>query len=389
MPLDIRRQMLTEKFKLSISRFSDHPLLSQISNCWQFEYMKEKKCNKPFGFRTTETLSNEIEHQTPTAFPPWKLIIPSISFELKEYFNKTDSPHYMLQCSEELIRTKWHTELHIYTDGSLIPQKDIASAAIWVPAFSYKQFKRLAHATSSMKPELAAIILALTWIDQLDLYTGAVIFSDSLSGLMAIKNAKDDNFINEILTLITHLKLKNIIVSFEWVPAHCGLKHNETVDYYAKLGLSSQIQIFNKPTFLEEKDKIIQKANKVWQQRWQDSNYFLKLFQPLVSTKFSISLTRREEKIIHRLRIGIMGLHEDLHKLGLHENGKCNLCPEIENVEHYLISCPQYIIPRAMLLAETNISESYLIMTLLKSPLPKIQRALIRFVHRTKRFVLL
>ena len=295
----------------------------------------------------------------------------------------------MLQCSEELIRTKWHTELHIYTDGSLIPQKDIASAAIWVPAFSYKQFKRLAHATSSMKPELAAIILALTWIDQLDLYTGAVIFSDSLSGLMAIKNAKDDNFINEVLTLITFLRFKNIIVSFEWIPAHCGLKHNETVGYYAKLGLSSQIQIFNKPTFLEEKDKIIQKANKVWQQRWQDSHYFLKQFQPLVSTKFSISLTRREENIIHRLRIGIMGLHEDLNKLGLHENGKCNFCPEIENVEHYLISCPQYIIPRAMLLAETNISESYLIMTLLKSPLPKIQRALIRFVHRTKRFLLL
>ena len=45
-----------------------------------------------------------------------------------------------------------------------------------------------------------------TWIDQLDLYTEAVIFSDSLSGLMAIKNANDINFVNEILTLITHLQ---------------------------------------------------------------------------------------------------------------------------------------------------------------------------------------
>ena len=87
-------------------------------------------------------------------------------------------------------------------------KKDIASAAFWVPAFSYKQFKRLAHASSSMKPELAAIVLALTWIDQLNLYTGAVILSDSLSSLMAIKNGKDINFVNEILTLITHLKYK-------------------------------------------------------------------------------------------------------------------------------------------------------------------------------------
>ena len=113
-----------------------------------------------------------------------------------------------------------------------------------------------------MKPELAAIVLALTWIDQLDLYTGAVIFSDSLSSLIAIRNAKDINFVTEILTLITHLRYKNINVHFEWVPAHCGLKHNETVDYFAKLGLTSQIQIFNKPTFLEEKENIIQKTNK-------------------------------------------------------------------------------------------------------------------------------
>ena len=387
MPLDLRRQMLSEKLKLSVSRFPNHPLLPQISNCWQFEYMKTKRNNKPFGYRTIETISNEIELQTPPALPPWKVIIPSVSFELNKCFNKTDSPHYMLQLSEELIRTKWHTELHIYTDGSLVPQKDIAAAAFWVPAFSYKQYKRLAHASSSMKPELAAIVLALTWLDQPNLYTGAVILSDSLSSLMAIKNAKDINFVNEILTLITHLKYKNINVSFEWIPAHCGLKHNETVDFYAKLGLSSQIQINNKTTFPEEKEKINQKANTVWQQRWQESHYALKQIQPIVPSKFSISLSRREEKIIHRLRIGIMGLHEDLHKLGLHENGNCDLCSETETIEHYLTSCPKYIIQRAMLLSETNTFESHLIMTLLKSPLPKIQRALVRFVHRTKRFI--
>ena len=208
-----------------------------------------------------------------------------------------------------------------------------------------------------------------------------------MSSLIAIRNAKDINFVTEILTLITHLRYKNINVHFEWVPAHCGLKHNETVDYFAKLGLTSQIQICNKPTFLEEKEKIIQNTNKVWLQRWQDSHYFLKQIQPIVPTKVSISLTRREEKIIHRLRIGIIGLHEDLHKLGLHKNGNCDLCSEVESIDHYLTSCPQYIIPRAMLLSETNILESHLIMTLLKSPLPKIQRALIRYVHRTKRFV--
>ena len=105
-----------------------------------------------------------------------------------------------------------------------------------------------------MKAELAAIALAIMWLNQLDLYTGAVIFSDSLSGLLAIKNAKEDSFVNEILIQITHLAYKNIQVYFEWIPAHCGLRHNEAVDYYAKAGLSGPIEIFNKPSFIEEKN---------------------------------------------------------------------------------------------------------------------------------------
>ena len=87
----------------------------------------------------------------------------------------------------------------MYTDGSLEPNKKLAAAAFWVPALKYKQYKRLAHASSSMKTELAAIALALIWIKQLHLYTGAVIFSDSLSGLTAIQNAKEDNFIDEMI----------------------------------------------------------------------------------------------------------------------------------------------------------------------------------------------
>ena len=46
--------------------------------------------------------------------------------------------------------------------------------------------------TSVYRAELAAIILALNWIDQLPaLHTGAVILSDSLSALQCIKLQKE------------------------------------------------------------------------------------------------------------------------------------------------------------------------------------------------------
>ena len=264
---------------------------------------------------------------------------------------------------------------------------NVAAAAFWVPTFNIKQYKRLTYAASSMKAELAAIILALTWIDQLvDLHTGVVIFTDSLSGLMAIQNLKNDNFVDEIWTQITHLSYKNIHVSFEWIPAHCGLQHNETVDYYAKMALSCRIEIVNKKTFHSEKMKIIQKINKIWQEEWQESNTPLRQIQPTVPPNYQLALTRQEETIIHRLRVGIIGLNEELFKLGRHESGHCNNCQEMETMEHFLTSCPHYIIPRSMLLTETDLMETDSFMTtLLKSKSPYIQRALIRFIHRTNR----
>ena len=102
---------------------------------------------------------------------------------------------------------------------------------------------------------------------------------------------------------------------------------------------------------------------------------------------YFINTCRQEEKIIHRLCLGIVGLNEDLYRLGLHDTGHCSTCPEPETVQHLLTACPSYIIPRAMLITETNLLKMHQLMILLKSPITYIQRALIRYVHRTKRFV--
>ena len=127
------------------------------------------------------------------------------------------------------------------------------------------------------------------------------------------------------------------------------------------------------------------KLSEKWQTRWLESHSPLKEFLPKVYSKFAISLLRKEEKIIHRLRTGIMGLNVDQNKMGRHENGHCNHCPEAETVEHLLVTCPQYTIPRAMLMAETNLTIPCLIPTLLKSQNPKTQRALVRYINRTNR----
>ena len=188
-PLDLRRQQLALKYKHSIEQQPKHPVFPSLQPCWQYQYMKGKQCNKPFGYRTENSNKHlSVEKLKPLNFPPWLLTEPVISIELASQINKSDNPLLLQQRSLEIINTKWFSQLHIFTDGSKLPKEGRCSAAFYVPYFACKQSKRLSDGTSSYRAELAGIMLALNWLHQLDtLYVGSVIFSDSLSALVAIR----------------------------------------------------------------------------------------------------------------------------------------------------------------------------------------------------------
>ena len=137
----------------------------------------------------------------------------------------------------------------------------------------------------------------------------------------------------------------------------------------------------------EMKQRIEQNTYIMWQQRWQQSNSLLRSIQLAVKFELNVPLNRYDEKIYHRLRLGILGLNYDLYRLGLHENGLCNYCSEMETVSHLLLRCPIYIIERAMLMVEANVKDLDQIVPLLKSPRPDVQRALVRFIYRTRRLM--
>ena len=98
-----------------------------------------------------------------------------MSIELSEKVNKHENPSYLRQRSLELFSNKWPIQLHIYTDGSKVPNFGISSASFYVPAFSFQQAK-LADHTSSFRAELAAIVLALNWLENINVYVGHCYF---------------------------------------------------------------------------------------------------------------------------------------------------------------------------------------------------------------------
>ncbi|XP_030839764.1 uncharacterized protein LOC115923421 [Strongylocentrotus purpuratus] len=386
MPLDLRRQMLADRFRQKIEMHRDHPVILNVKPSWQMELLKLQKNNKPFGCRTELMKHCTIEPYTIPSFPPWKINAPKVSIELSEIVNKHENPSYLRQRSLELISTKWPIQLHIYTDGSKVPSFGISSASFYVPAFSFQQAKRLADHTSSFRAELAAIVLALNWLENINVYVGIVIFCDSVSALLAIKDEKDITFVTEIITLSTKLSYQGKHIHLEWIPSHCGVHGNEMADFYAKSALQNNIEICNKLSFSEIKSIITSKYIKLWQDRWNNSDRSLRHILPTVNQPYECKLNRFEESILHRLRIGVIGLNLDLFRLNIHSTGHCNNCiGRTETVNHFLTECPKYIIERAMLLVETDLTHPQEIMTLLKLSEIVKQKAIVRFVLRTKR----
>ena len=274
-PLDLRRKYLTDKFRKKIEMHTDHPLLPNIKPCWQFNLSKLQKNNKPFGVRA-ENVNLPIEPNKPEGTPPWLFQSPNVSVELTKELNKNEIPAYQYQKSLELINSKWSNQFHIYTDGSKVPNTGICAASFYAPAFHYYQSKRLNDNTSCFRAELAAIILALYWIQSINVYVGTVIFSDSLSSLVAITEQKEISFVTEILTLTTNLKYQGKDVYFEWIPSHCGINGNEMADMYAKKALEKNMEINNKLSLSEIKHVILKKYIMEWQNRWNGAYHYLK-----------------------------------------------------------------------------------------------------------------
>ena len=395
MPLDLRRKMLSLKFRILMEKDETHSLYKNLKDCWQYHY-SHNKIRPSFGQRTKHTENIDLfEPSEPNLckkfpFPPWKFHAPNISLELTSKISKKDHPSLLLQLSLEMINTKWSNYMHAYTDGSKFPDTGRTTAAFHIPYYGKTEAKRLQNHISIYRAELISILLLLTWVNNqnIQLYTGIVIFSDSLSALQALNNTKDENTIKEILFLSTQLFYKGINIHLEWIPSHCGIKGNESVDQAAKNALQN-IQIDIPVRLNKQEIKSILKKQYVneWQIRWNESTSFLQYIHKKVSKPYECKIVNRKNEItLYRLRSGNLGLNCNLQKIGKHETGLCPICKVPETTQHFLSECTQYIIPRSMLLTDTNTNDPNNIILLLSSESSSDQKALVEFVYRSQRF---
>jgi hypothetical protein len=187
-----------------------------------------------------------------------------------------------------------------------------------------------------------AILLALQMIESVN-HKKFVILPDSISCLQAIHSQKlASPFICEILEKIGIL-LAAKQIKFCWLPSHIGIKGNESADAAAKAALAlPQISNYRLP-YSDFKPHVNKYLHNVWQNQWNQAalNKLNTVKPTLGETKLNNINSRRDEVVMHRVRIGHCFLTH-CYLLRKEPAPECPHCQCLLSVKHLLLDCPLY-----------------------------------------------
>ena len=239
-----------------------------------------KRAQNIHYLQTIASYTQDVFDNTELFVTENKFIQPIPSWELKQAkfdifhsnIRKEDNIHLLACETREHLNKEYYNYLKIFTDGSLCDSGDTGAGFV-IPALNITKSYYLGKDHSIFTAELIAILMALNTINSMPKqFISIAICVDSQSVLQSLKNNNPNErpeIIFEIQYNINTLINKGTIVTFCWVPSHCGLKYNEWADQAAKQGAknvySTEINLIyslrEKYHILEQKFKKPLKSN--------------------------------------------------------------------------------------------------------------------------------
>ena len=250
--------------------------------------------------------------RTPT-FPPGTHDYDPKRHDLIEGVSKCMISRQEAQAKFNEFREAQGSHDEVYTDGSKMNERVGAAAVInrylQNGETTYLQLStRLPDNSTIFAAEATAISLALNFYQHMSPVHDVVVYSDSMSCLQAIEGEDTENpFICHIMNLLWSFSNKGTRVRFCWVPSHCGIDGNERADQLAKATLDQYIDPLANVHYRDMKPLANSYIQKLVQTKWDVAVHGSDLYlgKPTVGPpkKFQ-HLTRTEEVVINRLRIG-------------------------------------------------------------------------------------
>lgn len=333
---------------IRVSRYLDRPGLPRPYAVRVSVYAQELR------YKIPETHSRRI-----SPFPPWDPPTVHIDLDMMENSkNKSNTPPtYYRNKHDSIVEKKYSNHVQLFTDGSIINNQRGCSVIFEEAELTFK----LPSAFSIFSCELFAIDQALTILDNSHI-DKAVIFTDSMSALVALQNGNATNTrLQTIQQKIVDIQASGREVVLSWVPSHVGISGNEKADSAAKrapfTGLSSSIVT---PLGQQElKKEIYQAAMSVWNETWQTSEISkLHSIRDNIYDKQPMMNNRRDQSVMTRLRIG----HSNLTHCYLFDHSQkpyCQVCNVEISIEHLIAWCPSHQQTRASLGLPTSFKQCF------------------------------
>ena len=218
-PLDMRRTRLSLQYGVKLMSNEVNPAYSAV---FQPDivatYEAKERAIKPFGLRIERHLdgvgfhTHVIVPYTVMKTPPWKLIVPTVCFDLCKYKKIDNDPTlYRLHYSELLESFTDYT--HIFTDGS--KDGDKTAAAFICQSFEFS--KRLPDKASIFTAELEAIVSDLRYI-KITTKNNKFVVLVTKSALQALLSKWDHPTVQTIMRFLVFLHTVHKTVIFVGYP---------------------------------------------------------------------------------------------------------------------------------------------------------------------------
>ncbi|GBN15389.1 hypothetical protein AVEN_233919-1 [Araneus ventricosus] len=336
--LELRRHRLSLSYFYKIKSDESHPQHYKVINPIFGSLFSVRLSFTPtFGFRIGEILKYfEIEDFPMVSNiedpPPWKETQLAFIDDFLHFFKPGTSDNVFQQHFYN-HRQCYSDYVPIYTDGSK-SDNHVGSAAVF-PDFTIAE--TLHPFCSVYTSELYAIYLGLLKISTLN-FKKAVIYTDSRSGINALRRAKHTNHPLVMQCLHLHHTLKKTKIKYCWIPGHVGIPGNERADKAAKSTNASR------ETFVPLADALQAvklSQHRIWQRIWDgQSNNKLYKIQPSIKGFGNLTI-RKLDVILTRLKVGHTFLTHR-HLLYSDPAPICNGCNCILSVEHILCQCKDF-----------------------------------------------
>ena len=361
LPPDLRRQKLTLQFITKLKSNPSNPAYKcvfQPSYALLFE--ARPSVIPSLGVRVKQHLSDseislDLVAQTAISpIPPWMLQPPEFIFDLHLIGSKSETPSYVFHTGLNQILSNFDGFTRLYTDGS----KDGPSVAAAAICGTRIIIKRLPNHSSIFSAEARAILLALETIELFN-NDRFLLMTDSMSCLQSIEG----RMLNHPIILDIVLRIHQLLSDgkrfiFLWVPSHIGIAGNTAADAAAKAALSLPETDLPVP-YSDLYPCVSVHIARRWQQSWDtETNNKLHSIEPKLKLPKPYNLPRRDELLIHRLRIGHTHLtHAYLLK---RENPpECVQCQVPLTVEHILLDCVDFNFIRQKHFSVTTLTDLF------------------------------